>query len=166
MLIWVVFVLFCVAALFSLLLGILSAIKFGKMTNVKAVETSGKSLPTSFNSDNRPLRDGIDSDMDGLRYQKRFSINKTKGKEVGIQMTLSPSEFHEGCKMGDPLIIVKTRTVLGFSFFTIFGFSAIGTGLLIAESYLGLAFIGIAVLFGYVFIKQLFFGKDPEPEGE
>lgn len=166
MLLWIVFGLFCVAALFSLLLGVFNAIKFCKMTNVQVTETSGKSLPTRFNSYNRPLRDVIDSDIDGVGHQERFGINKTRGKEINFHLSLSSSEIREGYKVGNPLVMVKTRLVLGFLFLVVFGFCAIGTGLLIAELYFGLAFIGIAVLFGYVFIKQLYFGKNPEPEGE
>lgn len=94
---------------------------------------------------------------------KSLNYSKTRGKEAGVEFSITPEKLREGLKAKDKKIITQFVILTGFVTFVLSVFAAIGCGLLGADEYLiGIIFCVVPIIFGAVFVYQLLFGKSPD----
>ena len=146
-------VVFIIGALGFLALGILSAVQYGKMTGVKAVDTDGTAMPTGIGSNNWEMKE----ELRGGKELYRKEIYKTKGKEAGVSFSLSYDDLKKGLKEKDPVVILQFKMAAGFIFFTALTVAAIGSGLLMGDNGLGYYFVGAGALLGGLFLFKTVF---------
>lgn len=136
---------FITIAAFALAFAVFLSINYARNTGVRFQDTSGRPLPGSMGGG------------------KSLNCSKTRGKEAGVEFSITPEKLREGLKAKDKKIIAQFKILICFVAFVVSVFAAIGCGLYRSGGYfIGIIFCVVSIIFGAVFVYQLLFGKSPD----